>query len=110
MNFIISAPTKAELNDAFAVLCKPSASWSASPHGIYTLIPYQLISKGKFLIHWMKNRFSPTTHYYIVSCERIMIAYFLHKAIKFNVGELLSKELMLIHEKTNRPFVFSLVS
>lgn len=105
-DWVIVAPTKEELKDALKVLCEDGAEWNVSTSGARTLAPDWLIPEAKFWVHWVKNRFSLTTHDNSISWERIRIIYYLHKAIKFNFRKLLHRNLNAIHNKPKEPLLF----
>lgn len=91
---------------ALSELCIEGAKWNVSASGARTLALHWLKIEEKFCIHWVKNRFSPTMHDSSISRERIMIVYCLHKAIKFNLRELLHRELVAIHYMPKGPLFF----
>lgn len=76
INKVFNLPNKALLRDK--IITTP---WTVNASGERTLASQWLKPEAKFWIHWVKNRFSPTTHDSSIFQERLMIYYSFHKAI-----------------------------
>ncbi|KAK8506676.1 hypothetical protein V6N12_038495 [Hibiscus sabdariffa] len=74
-------------------LCKPGTEWNIKGKNLGTISHPSLQSKAKLWNTFVKRNMMPTSHNQTVDCTRLVLINAIITGYKFNVGEVIAKEL-----------------